>query len=211
VDNQTPYEVLIAQKVETLPVPDRIDSIWANIEMQLDAGAPPDGGEGGTNPAPAKPLKGLPGAGNGLGLFFTAAIVISVGLVWLYTESKKDDAKVAPTPVMTPVIPEILSDSSIVPKESDDKNVPAAKPAMIDRRDTFNGNALPKRIDSLSKGILPYIKIDPPIVQDSNIIKLPVDTTKTLPPLKKPKGVKGIKDSDYKIVTENKDSTKKKN
>jgi hypothetical protein len=210
VDKQTPYEILIAQKVEALPVPDRIDSIWANIEMQLDAGAPPDGGEGGTNPAPAKPVKGLPGAGNGLGLFFTAAVVISVGLVWLYNGSKKEDAKVAPAPIITPANPEILADSNKIPKEPDEKIAPPNQP-VIDKKNTFNKNVLPKNNDSLDKGVLPYIKIEPPTVKDSNVIKRPVDTTKMPPILKKPKGVKGIKDSDYKIVTENKDSTKKQN
>lgn len=211
MDNKTPYEILIAKKTEALPVPDMIDSIWAGIELQLDAGTPPDGGEGGNNPVPAKPVKGLPGAGNGLGLFFTAAVVISVGLVWMYSGSKKEDAKVAPAPIIAPVSPEVLNDSNIISKQPDEKITPASKPPVKDRKDTFNSNALLKRIDSLNKGVIPYIKLDPPVVLDSNIIKQPLDSSKILPTLKKPKGVKGIKDSDYKIVTENKDSVKKKN
>ena len=71
MNNTTPYEKLIAAKLEEMPVPDMVDSIWASIDMQLDAvvDTPKEN--------PVHPFKI-----NVKGWFTIAGIALLIGAIW---------------------------------------------------------------------------------------------------------------------------------
>ncbi|MGF2414323.1 MAG: hypothetical protein ACQUYJ_18460, partial [Ferruginibacter sp.] len=75
----TPYEVTIAAKLEQLPVPDMMDSIWASIEMELDADLPSDDSD--QSPS-TNPTKGLPGMSKGFYLSVLTAVIIAIILIY---------------------------------------------------------------------------------------------------------------------------------
>lgn len=216
----TPYEQLIAAKLEQVSVPDMADSIWASIEMQLDApGDDPDAPDETTS----KPAPKSRGAGwYGLGL----VAVVAISLWWYFSLPQKHE----PLPVTTPpgvappaVVPRPdVSQPSVVPPAAPR---PAALPPVIKKVDSL-------RVDTAAKRILPPLKVDSSLLQ-RNRPELPdVDLYGPPPPSpppgiqplpggpppgvqpspggKKHKGVKGITDDDYKIST-NKDSARKRN
>jgi hypothetical protein len=215
MNSKTPYEILIAEKVVAISVPDKIDSIWADIEAQMDAGSPPDGGDGNSQPSPTQPAKGLPGFGNSFGLFFTAAAVITVAFFWVYTSGKKETipAKREAAPAINKKSSEGVGDSGQLYQTPEKKMFQANDPAII------KNPTLPARVDSIKKTnkidsllnpSLPDRKADTMVKRADNLIKSPVlDSLKSMPPFKKPKGVKGITDDDYKIIDIKKDSLKK--
>jgi hypothetical protein len=215
MNSKTPYEVLIAEKVVAMSVPDRVDSIWADIEGQLDAGAPPDGGDDNSHPAPTRPVKGLPGLGNSLGLFFTTATVIAIAFFWIYTSNKNET--IPATREAAPVIDknnrEGVSDSGQLHQKPEKKLFQVNDPVII-KSPMFPArvDSIKKanRIDSLLNPSLPDRKVDTMVKKVDNLIKPPVmDSLKLIPPFKKPRGVKGINDDDYKIIDVKKDSLKK--
>jgi hypothetical protein len=215
VDTVTPYEILIAQKVEQTPVPDMADSIWAAIEQQLDAGAPdgPDGGDNTSSPKP--PGKGMPGAGKLLYVLVPAAIIIATA--WYFAGNKKTPTNKAEQ--ITPVIPAKTTISAQDSVQQSSTPFKKNNPPLLLQPDN---KTLPNTADA--PGILPYNRPDslqtiffPGKQPDTASVKnnapviIPPDTATVSPPQKKPKGVKGITDSDYKIITTDKDSGKKKN
>ncbi len=215
MNSKTPYEVLIAEKVEGMSVPDKIDSIWADIEAQLDASAPPEGGEGDPHPAPTQPVKGLPGLGNGLGFFFTTATVIAIAFFWIYTSNKKEiiPAKREAAPAIDKKSSEGVGVSGQLHQTPEKKLFQVNDPVII------KSPILPARVESIKKTnkidsllnpSLPDRKADTMVKRADNLIKSPVmDSLKLIPGFKKPKGVKGITDDDYKIIDIKKDSLKK--
>jgi hypothetical protein len=206
VNTPTKYEVTIAAKLEQLPVPDMADSIWARIEMQLDADLPSDDGD---NAPSQDPTRGMPGMGKGFYLSLLAAVIIA--LVLIYTANKKDKKKINPVPapfkteIITPVAD---SGQSIpIPEEKNSPNIPA----VVNKKDSSTLSVIPgNRIsfDSVSPKILPGQQPDSPAIITSNP-RLPSFDSLPPPPLIKPKGVKGITDNDYRIQEGKKDSAKK--
>jgi len=209
VNNLTPYEILIAQKTEQVAVPDMADSIWASIEQQLDAGPSSDDGTNGPSKTP--PVKGLPGAGNLVTIFTIATIAIA--LTWFFTREKKEAPEKIQQPSISPPteISPPASDSNKLIDLSPKKNIPLLP--IIAGKDTLlpNDNYSMPFMDTLNKAVLPSpVRADSVFVPDN---KPPVvaDTSSVTPPPKKPRGVKGISDNDYKIISTKKDSTKKGN
>jgi hypothetical protein len=205
VTTPTPYEVTIAAKLEQLPVPDMMDSIWASIEMQLDA----DLSSGDSNDSPSQnPVKGLPGMGKGFYFSIIAAVIIAIVLIYKANKNDKKKSNNIPAPVKKEiVIP--LADSNqntnILQKEN------TSPATIINKKDsTFNPFIPGNRIsfDSLNQTAVPFSKPD-----SSAIIKnkplLPAFDSLPPPPLIKPRGVKGITDNDYRIQEGKKDSAKK--
>jgi hypothetical protein len=67
----------------------------------------------------------------------------------------------------------------------------------------------PPVADSLQQLIVPPVLADSVTATKEDRQVQVKDTASLIPPAKKPRGVKGIKDSDYKIITEKKDSARK--
>ncbi|HEY1113515.1 MAG TPA: hypothetical protein VGE66_08130, partial [Chitinophagaceae bacterium] len=64
MNQKTPYELQIADKLQQLPLPDLQDAIWARIERTLDIDMPSDdGGGGGDDSPPDTPWWGSGGIG----------------------------------------------------------------------------------------------------------------------------------------------------
>ncbi|MGG9962444.1 hypothetical protein [Ferruginibacter sp. SUN106] len=205
MNTPTPYENLIAAKLDQIPVPDMADSIWANIEMQLDADLDIDDNKPSDNPGSVKP-------GMGKGFYFSILSAIIIALVIIYKENKKTKNKNNILPVIPKtetVVP--VADSSQSIKDPVQKNSTAI-PQSSNIKDTtanpFNpGNRI--IFDSLAHQAIPQAQPDSSQPLLKNKIAPPSLDSLTLPPINKPKGVKGINDDDYKIKTGKKDTTKR--
>jgi hypothetical protein len=196
VNKTTPYEQLITAKLDEIPVPDMADSIWASIEMQLDAvPASPDNTQ-----QSKKTIKF-----NGKGWYGIAGIAAVTVAVWWYA-SQKDQTTEKATPVITvpaPQPPLVDSSTSVPPVEK--QLLPPVKP----KKDTVEFiKALPK-IDSTTRQILSAPAADSPLLKYQSIF-IPTRDSVSAPPPKKSRGVKGISEDDYKISAGNKDSTGQK-
>lgn len=198
----TPYEQLIAAKLEQLPVPDMADSIWANIETQLDPSPAPE-----SRPASQKPT--------GKAFYYLAAIIAVTALLWWFL-SHKDRPVVPPSPTPAPTIqpapviqppPPTTSVPSAPRKQTTPTKVKVDTPVVhIPKIDSV-------RIDTphIAPHIAPRITPGIPLaVPDFDPYELPPTPPPSPTPAKKRRGVKGITENDYKISTK-KDSTNKKN
>lgn len=206
MEQSTPYELLIAQKLEHAPLPELADSIWASIEVQLDIPLPGDSHT--EPPAQNPPGKGLPGMGKLLYIAVPAVIIVAA---WYYLKNKKEKkteqiSPVAPVPSNTGTIDS--SNYFTIPDEK--KNIPA--PQKNDTSNRINpGNVLQPVItfDTGQQFQPPSVIPDTAAGEKGIPVVTTKDTASLIPRGKKPKGVKGIKDSDYKIITEKKDTAKK--
>jgi len=195
VNVPTPYEQLIAAKLDQVPVPDMSDSIWADIEMQLDAAA--------DVPAKKVSLKYKV-------WFGVAAAAVVAALLWWYFAHKDHAPETPKPPAAAPVTnePPAVRDSSI--------SISPTKDPVIPRKIKKAASALPLdsvRIDSAAATpVLPPVKVDSlqkhkVDIPDVDLYMAPVQPP---PPRgRKPRGVKGITDDDYKLSAQ-KDSARKK-
>ncbi|HEY1166386.1 MAG TPA: hypothetical protein VGE90_14500 [Chitinophaga sp.] len=197
MNKTTPYEQLITAKLDEISVPDMADSIWASIEMQLDAvPSSPD-----NTPKPKKTIKF-----NGKGWYGIAGVAAVSAMLWWYT-SHKDQTTEKTTPVITvpaPQAPVIDSSTSVPPAEQQ-------PPATIKpKKDTVEFiKELPK-IDSATHAVLPAPKVDSQLLKYQSIFIPTRGDSVSMPPPKKSRGVKGISEDDYKISAGAKDSTGQK-
>lgn len=192
MNNPATYELIIAQKLQELPVPDMADAIWARIEQQLDLDLPTD--EGGS-PAPSSPINGWIG-GSILGLFLLALILV------IYPKKQE-----SPIPSESNTLPT----NRIESRPADQNNVVIGQPTGNQTNTGQSGTAPP--IDQ------PVVTTLSP---DSNLLANPmpapdtpqvstVNIPRTSPPQdsatpKRTRGVTGISDSDYRIVPGKRDS-----
>ncbi|WP_106527817.1 hypothetical protein [Chitinophaga niastensis] len=198
MNTTTPYEDLIAAKLDQIPVPDMADSIWDSIEMQLDAVVDaPD-----KRPVPKYKGKGWYG--------FIGIIVAVIILWWYYNH--KNHAQKNTTPLKTLPATEKappVTDSNTLINHIEKKNIPIA-PVNI-KKDTLSLNGIPNNsisFDSVSTQNLPPTEMDSLSLQNNRPQIRFFDSVYIIPPRKKPKGVKGITNDDYKISVD-KDSIKK--
>lgn len=199
MNDKKPYEILITEKMESFPIPDMADAIWAKIELQLDADPGIDSGEQpSTQSATVKKIAGIK---KGLFLFITAVIIITV-VVLLLLNKKRTDVNKNPDnpPVTTDIIPENsgINEPGMMPGKNN------LQPFIYDSLQK-NPGAFPYLIDSLTNQIHPDV-IQDSLIQQNTIPDTPYDTTTIPSVIKKPKGVKGINNSDYKIISVKKDS-----
>lgn len=209
MNKKTTYEILIAEKVTQLPVPDMADAIWAKIELELDATPGTDGGDH------QMPTEVLPAnvmtAATKLWLIIIAVAVITA-LIILFTKNKSDH------PVDENNIPAVI-------QEPEKKQEPDSVATIINNNPGAGAVAPFQPVQQKTGNVLPPVLS--PVFNDSifneplknnrsdsavSVNKLPViikrDSSATIPPFKKPRGVKGIEDSDYKISSSKKDSLK---
>lgn len=190
LNTTTPYEQLIAAKLDQVPVPDMSDSIWASIEMQLDAVVDtPD----------KKPVQ----KHTGKGWYGAAGIMVAAtALFWYYSHKDPAPGHTAPhktIPAAEAPLPAPDSTRMI------EKKVVPVKPLKI-KKDS------PLLKDSISTEPVP-VQDMPPVKTDSTAFHYDriqgyhPDSISAKPKGKKPKGVGGITDDDYKI-SGNRDSVK---
>jgi hypothetical protein len=206
VNTPTPYEIIIAQKLEQLPVPDMADSIWASIQLQLDADLP---GEDGDNSPSNNPTKGLPGMGKVIYFSIFTAIIIAIILIYKANKNKPDKKNNLPLPAKTEIIAPVADSSPLINIPAEKINNPALK--KFDKKDSTATPFVPgNRInfDSLIRQDAPLNNTDSGAVLKNKPL-LPAVDAPPLPPIIKPKGVKGITNDDYKIQSVKNDSLKK--
>ncbi|HEY1200264.1 MAG TPA: hypothetical protein VGE79_04745 [Niastella sp.] len=196
MNKTTPYEQLITAKLDEIPVPDMADSIWASIEMQLDAvPSSPD-----NTPQPKKTIKF-----NGKGWYGIAGVAALSATLWWYA-SHREKATEKTTPLITvpaPQPPLVDSSTSVPPVEK--QPLPTVRP----KKDTLQFMEVAPKIDSATHEIVPPPKADSQLLKYQSIFIPPRDSV-SMPPPKKSRGVKGISEDDYKISAGAKDSTGQK-
>lgn len=170
------------------------DSIWASIDAQLDA-VVEDVPQQKTRPH----FKGKAWIG-------FAGLMVAASLLWWHL-SHQAPAPPA-TPAVPPVAPVIKTPPATTAPQKDTVMLlpqrPAPVPPLIIPKDTLEANDS-IAADSVVERVLPIMKMEPPLRRHA-----PDSATVTpVPKVKKPKGVGGITNDDYRIGVE-KDSTKKK-
>jgi hypothetical protein len=226
VNELTPYEQLVAAKLDQVPVPDMADGIWSAIEMQLDAlagmadvpGQVPAGPVSPLKPASADTIRKPASAVRGWGWYALAGVVAVVIVLWWYFGHKRSGdtmpskllpEKHAPAPVTKPPV----TASPVSDRPAKKKSVPLL-PAGT-KKDTVSFYTAPKdsfRTAPAAAPLPPPVRTDPPAVQTNRPALPYVDLYQGPSPAphgKKPRGVKGITDDDYKLTTA-KDSARKK-
>lgn len=217
MNESTPYEQLIAAKLDQVPVPDMADSIWSTIEMQLDAPAT-------TSKSP--------------GWYGLAGVVVVLVLLLWYLSHKNHALKdtmppgaLPENPMTLPVQPPPVEDSHVSDRSDKKKDIPVmpaggkkdtvayhgvSKGSILSKDSIVSKDSIAAKdsilVDSAAKEVLPSIKTDSsslqrhrPALPDVDLYEPPQSLT---PRDKKHKGVKGITDDDYKISA-SKDSGKK--
>lgn len=196
MNEQYSYDPLIAQKLAELPVPDMADAIWAGIDAHLKNDPPQD-----SSNTPPKPSGGL----NTIGWVITgvAVVVVTALVIWLNSGNKNQKNNIVPPQQeIKPLQRDSITDDSVVQQPVMKKTPVIPAPTSI-----FPDEPLLKP-DSLINHPAPSIVI--PALQDTtknftlpipNQPKLPLLTPDTTKP--KGKGVKGLSDSDYKLLLKN--------
>ena len=195
MDERLQYEQLIGGKLQSLPVPDMQDAIWARVKAQLDIDLPSDDTD---DESLSQPPKG-PGS---IGWGFSVVIIalVSTFLILKNKPRVKDETnnRIRTEQVTSPAV------QNTGPPEG--KNVRSKKTAAP--------------VDSPTNGVPAIVKDSPAIGDFSVVDNLSVDSAKTKTPnglvitapqktdsatlLKKGRGMKGLNDSDYRIVPKTK-------
>ena len=196
MNNLTPYEKIVAGKLEQVPLPDIADSVWADIVLDLEL-----------MPSPKKvAIKGW----QVICIVVTIGIIIAVLLL-----PQKKQGKI--TPVITdPVeLKSVVKDSTVQNPVTPQKVEPLKLPLPVD---DSSGSIPLVKIQPVKNSLEPGTAIQIlPLPMDSSLqnrLSSPAvknDSINTNSPLKKQKGVKGITGDDYRILGTAKDSLKKKN
>jgi hypothetical protein len=208
VNNKTPYEAVIAEKVNQLPVPDMADAIWATIELELDAAAGTEGDQ--QIPSESLSANTMTTAAK-LWLIIIAVAVIAL-LIILFTKNKNN------SPADTINIPATIQEKRKKPEPDSVahtiNNIPGSGADVTFQPQQRTGDPLAPVIspvfnDSIFNEPLKNTRNDSPVLINNPPVIIKPDSSATiLPPDKKPRGVKGIEDSDYKIISGKKDSLK---
>jgi hypothetical protein len=183
VNKTTPYEDLIAAKLDQIAVPDMSDSIWANIEMQLDE-------------VPDTPGKKSSGGNAGNAWYGIISLIVVVTLCWWFYNKKKPLPQQQVIPPARVIIPP--KDSLVIIEEIIQKRI-----LKVVQKDTVKAMSLPEEKGNENE------KEEEKIIADSPAVRRPVVDTITVvhPPVKKRKGVKGITGDDYRLSVQKGDST----
>lgn len=189
------YELLIADKLEELPVPDMADQVWSRISAQLDIDMPADDDD---TDLPSNPRSGGP-LGWGLPILLIALLTM-----YFYYHNNSNNSSIndqpaepgtsAAPPIVAPQSPSITPTSP--PRRPGVQSLPL-QPGNGSKSDSTQQPLAPLHLPAPdSAGV---IKVD-----SLGSVALPaVVKPDSLPQKKKSRGVAGIKDSDYRIVPKN--------
>ena len=187
MNDKATYELILTDKLQSLPIPDMADAIWNRIEHRLDLDMPEgDGGNGGDSGL----FGGSPATWIGFG--FTM-FVIAFLAVYLNRNNQSPDTFI-------PVKSTNFSNSN-----PDTNNTTApfiANPPPASPQQTITSDQPP----DTGAAITQQPALFPGITADTSS-SAPVLTNAPPPkadsanlPAKKPRGVSGISDADYRIV-----------
>lgn len=203
----TTYEQLIADKLQELSAPAKIDAIWARIEQQLDVEMPTD--ESGSTDAGASSNPGFFFPGNKFLYIFLAAVA---GIYFL-TRPYAVQNEVSETLQQQPYeLNDSLNTVSDAIKNSDSEVIFTDKANRVGTdKILLNDSSTVVSEEPMPNAVI--TKESDPIVQSPASVSIPVNETKKLPmPIltdtsaKKGRGVKGINMNDYKIAPVKKDN-----
>jgi hypothetical protein len=196
MDQKAAYEKTITEKLELLSVPDMVDAIWARIETQLDIDMPPD--EGPVNP-PATP-PGRSGPWNGIVItFFIAALVATIYFTNRNPIRNNNNEAISPANTTIITSPENINDKP-PPSRTIILSSPPTPPAknaplpLLPDKDSLSS------VDDGAGASIPDSVINNAVVTPVPVFP-PADSSK-----KNGRGVRGIKDADYRITPVKKDS-----
>ncbi len=201
-----PYEIIIADKLQQLPVPDMADGIWARIELELDASVNEDANE------PAKPAHP-----NSEGVAAKTIAIIGGGLIALVVlffiikkNTKPAENKNLQPPIEQTDTQKLMTPPPVPTADTAQYRQPMPLPKPVNtptdsidfgnepvlRNITFSQLplSLPERDSAVSLNVAPSTRTTP----DSFLLQ-------TAP--KKPRGMQ-IPDNEYKIKGSKKDSIK---
>ena len=202
MNQKSPYELIIAEKLQSIPIPDMADQIWSRVKLQLDVDMPTDDGQD-----PPTGGQAPPGPGFYLGGF--SLLILAAILVFLNTKpspSKPDPVQTIEAPALTPK----LEPQPVVPGSRGPDNISTQSKAVIQDREVFP--ATTGIIDSagLAGTGIPNAEMGDSLVTDevpgnNSVLQIETaspnvvtDSSAVLP--KKKRGVPGITESDYRIV-----------
>ena len=192
MDRTGRYEQLIGEKLEQIPLPDLVESIWARIETELDSDAPDD-----THGPDAGPRGGI----FGKGLF-----VLIGALIMTFFFFPKNSNQNIESNIVLPATETITPENK--PPDLPPANQPGANRTVQPKQQVVDSAASPITV-------LPQqVNLTPPKLDDSLKANVPSLVVSPPPPVikdsagkKKSRGVKGLNDDDYRIVPKN-DSTR---
>lgn len=202
----TTYEQLIAEKLQALSAPAKIDAIWARIEQQLDVEMPID--ESGPTDTGASSNPGFFFPGSKFLYVFLAAVASIYFLTRPYAiqnEASETDHqqpyeiidsvnRVSDPAVIISNSEEIITDKADMPVT--DQVMPNDSASVVTAEPTIN--------EAIKKEQIPILQ--PPVATAINETKktsIPITNDTTI---KKGRGVKGINLNDYKIAPVKKDN-----
>lgn len=188
------YEQLIAQKLQELEVPDQANSIWATIEHHLNIEMPVQGPGSGGGSGNSGWWFGS-GGGSLLTLFVATVTYIIVSKQKLERDRHLNDAPATIQYKQPKAKPDTAKRA--VPLGEILKSKPEVSQAEEKPEEMTAPTA-----DSISAAPVPKDVVEAPVQS------LPKDT---VPAAKKPRGVRGLSDADYRIVPDRKDSTRRRN
>jgi hypothetical protein len=199
VNTPSPYDQLLAAKLNQVPVPDMADSIWTTINVQLDAPVDVPG---------KKPFQQFKGKG-WYGLLGTVTVV---ALLWWGYKHMHHTPPNTPSQKILPATKDssVAADSNTIVNPVKEKNN-IVKPVTV-KKDSLQRQRTPNKSAVVDSALKQYVLPQP--IDSSlfhiNSTPLPhvVDSVSSRPTGKRPKGIKGISSDDYKI-TATKDSGRK--
>lgn len=195
MNEQPTYDQFVAASLEQLPVPDMADAIWGRIKAQLDTDMPEEGGSTPpSSPPPHGPLRGW----RRFGLFAFLAALLLIYIVWQsHTSSSLPDQPTTVPPSTTPVTTPGPSPAGSIPA-----HIPTRRSQALPAPsgDSLSHPAQPPADSSVLSAPVADSIVVPPLPVPSPAIVLHPPGVKDSMPVHKPKGVKGISESDYRIV-----------
>lgn len=192
MNKTTSYEKLIAAKLNEIPVPDMSDAIWSGIEAQLNEVVPS------SHEARMPKFKGK-------GLLVSAGACVTATVMIFYFAYRHQPKKISTEKPLPPVQNTVTVTDTLLSADSVKKVFFPTRPNKVNKDTILLREILqhPTTGDSATASPPPSEHRD-----SSHIVSfLPdpiIDSGDQSPPpirIKKPKGVKGITDEDYKIST----------
>ena len=193
MDERLRYEQLIGGKLQSLPVPDMQDAIWARIKTQLDLDMPTDDGDGGSSPqSPSGPKI--------IGWGLSVVIITLVIIFFLHknkpaTKTTNDNS----TTTEQTIQPSVQNNSPPAPGGNTINKT--TTPVTTGTNNTLPGVATDSVIQQNFTGVM---SVADDSVQTNSSPQLVTTASPQMPDttaqVKKGRGMKGLTDSSYRIV-----------
>ena len=201
MDERLKYEQLIGGKLQSLPVPDMQDAIWARIKAQLDIDLPTDDGDGGSSPQSPSVPKVI-----GWGLSIVIITLITVFFLIKNKPVAKESTTNKATTTEQIVSPAQQNSGPPLPAKEVNKSL---APVITENNAPFQTLSQDSARQQFPGADMPQISL-PDIDNVQTNIAAPPSVTVNLPQrgdtasqMKKPRGMQGLTDSSYRIIPKN--------